>query len=364
MLRAVDKWLPGYIRSVLARPRRVDGPRHLMLCIADHYEPLGRGVSRSDGLAIVRRWVDEYPRTLGGFRDADGRPPRHTFFYPAEEYDCEVLDTLARLCRDGFGEVEIHLHHRNDTADGFRNKLVEFRDRLRREHGLLGSYPDGRPAYGFAHGNWALCNSRSDGDWCGVDEELGILKETGCYADFTFPSAPSSTQSRMVNALYYARDTSGKPRGHDRGIPTQVGRTPGESDLLLVTGPLALNWEERKAGIFPRLENGEISQANLPSAQRVALWTRQHIHVLGRPEWVFVKLHTHGALPPIADALLGDAATEFHSHLASHYCRNSEWTLHYVTAREMVNVIQAAQRGESGNPGSYRDAPLRPPKIG
>jgi hypothetical protein len=58
-----------------------------------------------------------------------------------------------------------------------------------------------RIAYGFVHGNWALCNSRPDGDWCGVNEELTVLAQTGCYADFTFPSAPSPTQPRMVNAV-------------------------------------------------------------------------------------------------------------------------------------------------------------------
>jgi hypothetical protein len=29
--------------------------------------------------------------------------------------------------------------------------------------------------------------------------------------------------------------------------------------------------------------------------------------------------------------------------------------LHYVTAREMVNIIHAAEDGRDGNPGAYRD---------
>ncbi len=44
----------------------------------------------------------------------------------------------------------------------------------------------GRPAWAFIHGNWALANGRPDGRWCGVDDELALLHELGCYADFTF----------------------------------------------------------------------------------------------------------------------------------------------------------------------------------
>ena len=74
-------------------------------------------------------------------------------------------------------------------------------------HGLLAcDRRTGRPAYGFIHGNWALDNSRPDGRWCGVNNELDVLRETGCYADFTFPSAPSPTQPRKINSIYYAVD--------------------------------------------------------------------------------------------------------------------------------------------------------------
>ena len=44
--------------------------------------------------------------------------------------------------------------------------------------------------YAFIHGNWCLANARKDRRWCWVDEELPLLFDTGCYADYTFPSAP------------------------------------------------------------------------------------------------------------------------------------------------------------------------------
>ena len=52
---------------------------------------------------------------------------------------------------------------------------------LHERHGLLRAGPEtGKIIYSFIHGNWALDNSRPDGRWCGVDNEIDILVETGC----------------------------------------------------------------------------------------------------------------------------------------------------------------------------------------
>ena len=56
--------------------------------------------------------------------------------------------------------------------------------------------------YAFIHGNWCLANARRDGRWCGVDAELPVLFETGCYADFTFPAAPDESQPGIVNQIF------------------------------------------------------------------------------------------------------------------------------------------------------------------
>ncbi|HKB41457.1 MAG TPA: hypothetical protein VKD72_33835, partial [Gemmataceae bacterium] len=182
--RGLDRWLLPYILQTHRRraPRR-DEPVHLLLCIADHFEPkLGKpSPAVADGR--VEHWVTEYPRRLGSFRDSDGRPPRHSFFFPQEEYEPHHLAALAKLCRAGFGEVEVHLHHDHDTADGLRAKLLWFKQVLAERHGLLATdRRTGELGYGFIHGNWALDNSRPDGRWCGVNNELDVLRETGCYA--------------------------------------------------------------------------------------------------------------------------------------------------------------------------------------
>ena len=121
MFRAVDKWLLGYLRAAARRSRRVPTPRHLLFCVADHYEPYravpGRHVADTEARELVGRWCGDYRTQVAGFRDADGFRPRHTFFYPAEDYDAGCLDLLASACAEGVGEVEIHLHHRDDTRD-------------------------------------------------------------------------------------------------------------------------------------------------------------------------------------------------------------------------------------------------------
>src|SRR5262249_128219 len=156
----------------------------------------------------------------------------------------------------GYGEVEIHLHHENDTAQALRDKLLAFKDIFGNRHGLLSRRrDDGAMGYAFVHGNWGLCNSRPDGSWCGVNDELDMLREPGCYPGFTFPSAPAPTQTPTINSIYYAWNRPGRPRSADHGVALGTAPQPANS-LLLVQGPLLFDWGRRKLGLVPRLENG------------------------------------------------------------------------------------------------------------
>lgn len=364
MFKAVDKWLPGYIKSVLQRPRNVEGPKHLMFCVADHFEPFGYRVPREETFRSFRSiWLKQYPASVKSYCDAEGTHPRHTFFFPQDQYDAEFVDMLGELCAGGYGEVEVHLHHGNDTPTGTRQKLTEFRDSLHGRHGFLGTDKAGNTRYGFVHGNWALCNSLSD-DSCGVNEELGILQETGCYADFTFPSAPDQSQPKMVNTIYRACDIPGKPRGHDSGMRVSVNKSATPDGLMLIQGPLGVNWRKRKPGMLPRIDGGDMTYVDPASPDRIDFWVKQHIHVLGQPNWIFVKIHTHGSLPMNKSILLGSVMQHVYEHLGRNYNDDQKnWFLHYVTAREMYNIIRAAEDGKTGNPGEYRDYEILPPPV-
>lgn len=310
----------------------------------------------------MAQWVARYPDMADRFRDADGRPPRHTFFFPAEQSRTEHLESLAELARQGYGEVEVHLHHDNDTSDGLRRSLAGFVEQLSATGHLGEDAGTGSKRFAFVHGNWALDNSRPDGRWCGVNDELRVLSECGCFADFTLPSAPDVTQTRCINSIYYATDDPHAPKSHDRGVPVRVGGAPS-GDLLIVQGPLNVVWPGGKFGIFPRLEAGNLDGHIPLTAPRIDAWVRSRVCVSGRPDWIFVKVHTHGCVPANREALLGEAALRLHGRLTAKYNNDAPYRLHYVTAREMANIIWAAERGLDGDPGAYRDLVIAPPPL-
>jgi hypothetical protein len=356
MLKNVGIWLSSYIKQCFNEkhmPGRV-GPIHILFCFVDHFEPRWNGASYKDEVKRVDVWLRRYPELAKKHKDANGVCPQHTFFYPAEEYRAEHLEKLARLCREGFGEVEIQLHHNNDTSRGFREKIEQCKEDFK-GHNLLSIDKESKEIrFGFVHGNWALDNSRRDGRWCGVNNELLVLKETGCYADFTLPSAPSDTQTKKINSIYYAKDEPDKPKSHNTGIDVEVGKN-ADGDLMIIQGSLTLNWIRKKWGILPRIENGAVTNENPPTRQRVDLWIKQRICVKGRPDWVFVKVYTHGAQEKNFDTLLGKPMDEMFTYLETEYNDGEKFRLHYVTAREMYNIIKAAEAGEVGDPGEYRN---------
>jgi hypothetical protein len=356
-LKSFRNWLPGYVWGAFKKRHRpqADTPVHLLLCIADHFEPGNGCVSAERARRRVATWGDRYPKALGNFRDSDGQPPRHSFFYPMEQYVESDVNALAELCRAGFGEIEIHLHHHNDTAENLRGKLLDYKQILSQGHGLLGrDLRTGEAKYGFIHGDWALGNSLPDGSCCGVNDELNILRETGCYADFTLPAFPSSAQTRKINSIYYAKGDPNHARSHDHGI--DAGSAPAPDDaLMLIQGPLVLQWRSRKWGILPRVENGCIQANQSLHVDRVDNWFRAGVRVMDRPDWYFAKLHTHGATEANAPMLIGESAIQFHQDLADRARHEPNFRYHYVTAREMYNLALAAQARWSGSVAQARD---------
>lgn len=347
-------WIAGYLRS-LFRTGSSKQPVHIMFCFVDHYEPRWHKATLEQERDRVDKWVELYPKLVSSHKDADGAHPKHTFFYPEEEYREEHIDKLMSLCRQGYGEIEIHLHHDADTSAGFREKIARFRDLLVNKHGCLSTDKrTGETTFSFIHGDWALDNSHPDGSNCGVNDELIILREEGCYADFTLPSAPHPAQTRTINSIYMATDDPGKPKSHDTGVRLSTKYKAG-GDLLIIQGPLTLNWSDRKWGLLPRIENSDIRKKQPPTPKRIDLWIEQNICIEGREDWIFVKIHTHGTQESDIDSLLGRPVDEMFSYLESHYNDGVNHVLHYVSAREMANIVRAAEDGLSGNPNQYRD---------
>ncbi|MDP9039548.1 MAG: hypothetical protein M3O02_09800 [Acidobacteriota bacterium] len=343
--KQANLWLPGTLRASLRKRPRA---RRLWVALTDHYEPLVTGkVGLEQAKARVGAWRDRWPDiALSAPLDATGKPPCFTFFYPQEEYHPELVDTLAEIARSGLADVEVHIHHANDTRQSLRAKLSDFLARLENDHGLLHRL-HGERVFGFIHGNWALDNSLPGGRACGVTGELELLRELGCYADFTMPSVPSPTQSRIVNQIYWTTGSSDRPRGFDTGIEAAPG-AGRQGTLLMVEGPLGLRWREL------RIETGELAHYDPPTPYRVDRWLALAPQ-LG--EDIFLKLFGHSAREDNAAALIGSAAQPgalgpmFHWIHQAALARNLE--LHWVSAWNMYRAIDAIVAPPSSPP----DAP-------
>ena len=285
----------------------------------------------------------------------------HTYFYPAEQYDRGLVDRLALHCHQGWGELEIHLHHgmdAPDTPENTRRQLLEFRDALVANHRSLSFLDDSpEPRYAFVHGNYALANS-AGGYACGVDTEMQILADTGCYADFTMPAAPfHPAQIGKVNSLYECGLPLDAKAPHRRGRDLRSGRAP-QTFPLMVQGPLMLDFDQHARNGIGRFENAALTGFNRPGLRRLKLWKKAAISIQDRPDWLFIKLHCHSMDPSGEESVLGRSWQSFLRELIEGAAGREE-VIHFVTAREMVNIMWAACDGLEGNPGLHRDYRLR-----
>ena len=331
--RHAELWLPGYLRNRLknwASP----APSRVWVAIADHWEPYSFNPPEEVAQARVAIWAENWPKIAARHADSTGRPPQYTFYYPQEEYRPQFLDTLADMTRRGIADVDIHIHHDGEGEQNFMDRMSGFIETLATKHGLLRKH-EGRTVFGFIHGNWALDNSRPDGRWCGLNNEITLLRKLGCYADFTMPSGNSPTQSRIVNTIYWATDDPVRPRSYDTGVPARPGAL-GSGDLLMIPGPLGVRWSER---LKPRFENGELACQDLATPYRVRRWLELAPRI-GRN--IFLKLHGHGAQEKNANALLLNGGLDGLFNLLSATCREHGHELHYVSTWEMRQAVDAA----------------------
>jgi hypothetical protein len=339
-------WLPGYLARWHCFDQSKlppDTPIDVIVAVVDHFEPARKN---GDDAAVesVRSWCDGYEQLAHKHRDADGRSPQHSWFYRFDYPNPGCLHALSEATFRGLGEVEFHLHHSHDTHESFAGKLQAGLEWFNRYGAMLTAEVSPNRLFGYIAGNSALDNGGGDDALSGCDTELSALRDAGCFADFTFPALGSPAQPRTTNSIYYASE-DGRARSYDVGAPVEVGKPPA-GDLMIFQGPTAFNWADGY------VDDGMVENSSPAHPRRLGSWLSAHVHVPGRPEWVFVKLSTHGVQN--RQSFLG-AGTDATFSAMEYWWNQPPFRLHYVTAREAYNIVKAAEAGHCGNPDDYRD---------
>ena len=122
----------------------------------------------------------------------------------------------------------------------------------------------------------------------------------------------------------------------------EAGRA-GEGDLLLIQGPLVPYIKRGGGAPRPAVDDGDIASYRRYDPARLDRWVQSCIHVKGRPDRIFVKLHSHGAADANREAMLGKDLEQLFMDVESRYNDGERFRLHYVSAREMFNVIKATE---------------------
>jgi len=320
----------------------------VMFLVVDHFEPARRDGDKA--VEKVMHWCEKYREMAAAHVDSDGVHPQHSWFY---RYDLPTFENIAALSRfvyNGFGEIEFHLHHGNDTPENFHRTIKEGVVWFNRTGAMLSAEENPKKQFAYIAGNWALDNGRRNKKFSGVNNEIEILSSLGCYADFTFPAFSTTAQPQKVNTLYYAKDTP-LPKSYNSGVDLEVGKA-ASGDLMIFQGPLFVDWQNHfvDTAAFESFEPYQV--------WRPALWEKAHIHVKGRPEWIFIKLHTHGMQS--TGTFLSDQFSRLCEDLEKRF-KTPRYRLHYVSAREAYNIARAAEAGKKGNAHAYRDFILKQP---
>lgn len=342
--------------------------KDIIVLVVDHWEPYGKS-----SIKFLKKWEQNYPSFADRHRDSNGRPLQHTFFqYNYDTLwltpDPDHINPINSLCFNGYGEIEIHIHHeehgtQEQNASHLRSCITKLLDDLNGYGICLTAESEPKKRFGHIHGYWALDNSRIENinrkqvrGKCGVNNEISLLANLGCYADFTFP-AHSSMQPNLLNKIYYVTDDD-KPASYkyNRNINVAKVNSSREGDLLLFQGPNCPppSTEEKKSFMPGNFDT----------------WVEKKVCVEGQEDWIFIKMHTHGIRQTSFsgekngylgyESIWGDIAETFWSYVEQKYNDGEKYRLHYVNSREAYNIVQAAIDGKTGNPFKYKDYEIKP----
>ena len=93
------------------------------------------------------------------------------------------------------------------------------------------------------------------------------------------------------------------------------------------------------------MDDADLAHSFRYSPDRFDRWVAAGIHIQGRPDRIFIKLHCHGSADRNREALLGRDLDALFTDAESRFNDGSRYRLHYVTAREMFNLVKATEAG-------------------
>ena len=361
--------LIGLILGVMASAASAQ-TKHVIFTFVDHFEPADQ--------SEVDLWVDSLTPMAAPRVDSDGVHFQHSWFMlsPANWFDIwgvgapdfDPLHGYARKLNEatyaGVGEVDYHLHH-GVTDERTRTEAVAIAEvidwtaqstaRMTQHGAWITAEATPRIAYGFVHGMWALDNTRDPNgynQWCGVNEELPLLSSLGVYADFTFPAWGPMEPLRNDVIMYAQDDTSSGSYKNPANLQDVTVGLPPFGDLMIIQGPKTNT----------NIGGGVDAPATLA---RMDEWVGHNIRVVGNDDWIFVKVYTHGCVnisssQTARDYYWGPPMAQFLDDIETAYRDDPNWSLHYASAREMYNIVKAAEAGMTGNPNNYRDFEIPP----
>ena len=344
-----DRWIVTYIKRELAEKENVEEnkDRHIIFTFVDHYEP---GYKEKEAIEKHKKWMALYKKAIKNHHDSYGNSVKYTWYYPYDQHIDKILISLTKAVYDGLGEVEMHWHHPKSDNQKFPGELKKAITWYNQYGALLVCGSKVETRFSFIHGNWALDNSLN-GKLCGVSREIEYLYAQGVYADLTFSTIGTDAQpTKRINSIYYINEDE-KSKSYNDGPLVEKGKIVNNK-MMSIQGPMSIDFIE---GF--RLEYGALETYAKPSKKRIDKWVDANIHVKDKPEWVFVKLYSHGIQSSVImkeyfGKMLGDI---------EQYAKGKKYKLHYMTAREMYNVIKAAEQGKEGDPEKYRNLVISKP---
>ena len=236
LISVLTRWPSLLIaESLHPRPR----PAHVLFCMVDHYEPGTGQVDLSIEKKRMAELLAKYPPLADAHADASGQRPRRTWFFPPHYHRHGNLRELVSLCQQGYGEIELHLHHGKTKPDTPRTWAEPFACACEITRNSAYSEEDGRKRYGFIHGDFALKQLVTGRESCGVDSELSSSRRLvvmPILLSFRERSNPA-----QINSIYYANVNLNRPKAYASGVLAKAGAGP-KAGLLMIQGPVRPVW--------------------------------------------------------------------------------------------------------------------------